>query len=850
MPLAPGAATEFTIERPAFPGLSFENPVAIVSAPGEANRLYIVERGGRIILIPDLNNPVREVFLDISDRVNSNYTDTETGAEGLNCVAFHPNHAANGYFYVVYTWLSPSGNMNRLSRFRKSSANRGEASTESVMIEQPDTGYGHNFNDVKFGSDGYLYIAAGDEGDGRGPGDEYGNSQRIDKDFFSAVMRIDVDLKRTSYSANSHPSLKGGYKIPADNPYVNATEFNGRPVDPSQVRSEFYAVGFRNPWRLFFDEDGSLYTGDVGRHDREEINLVRKGGNYGWAFREGVSKGSALGPPPAGVNLTAPLVEYPHGFGEFSGNCVIGGLVYRGSRFPTLYGAYVFGDYVTGNIWAMRHDGSTSTEWKRIAGLFDVSGFGVDPRNGDVLVCKDKLNGPGGDGIFRLEPKVGSGAFEIPPTLAQTGLFSDVRNLTVAPGFVGYSVNSPLWSDGAEKTRWFGMLDGSARIQFHPENNWTFPAGTVWIKHFDLELEKGNPASRRRMETRVLVKNSSNNGIYGATYRWGDSLEDAMLVPDDGATQTVQVRDANGTRSQTWRFPSRNECLACHTSSGGYALGFNSAQLNRDMSYPLSRTNQIVALRNAGYLDAPAGNLHTLRRLAGLDEAAWSREYRVRSYLAANCANCHNPGGVERSRWDGRITTVLSEAGIVRGELLDSFGDTRNRVIVPGDPERSVLLSRMKQPGPGHMPPLGSFVIHDEAVQLIEDWIEEDLRDYKTFEEWISGFSIAARERGDDPDQDGASNYLEYLLASNPGDPNDGFQISISHQQGRGTVHFPQKSNLGFEVGVAPSPEGQWAPLDLRSNAPFYSGEDLEAAVDFPLGSGQNDFYRVRVYEP
>ena len=852
MPLIPGVATEYTVEREAFPGVSFENPVAIVSAPGESNRLYVVERAGRIVLLRDLNQPVKEVFLDISARVNSNYTETETGAEGLTCVAFHPNHAQNGYFYVVYTWRSGGTNYNRLSRFQKSSSDRGDAGSEFVMIEQPDTGYGHNFNDVKFGPDGYLYVAVGDEGDGRGRGDEYGNSQRIDKDFFSAIMRLDIDLNRSSNSANAHPALKGGYKIPSDNPFVNATQFNGVAVDPAKVRTEFWAVGFRNPWRLFFDEDGTLYAGDVGLHGREEINIVRRGENYGWAFREGVSLGSALGNPPAGVRLTAPVVEYPHGSGTMEGNCVIGGVVYRGSKLPDLYGAYVFGDYVTGSIWSMRHNGTTSTEWKKIAGLFDVAAFGIDPRNGDVLVCKDKINGPGGYGIYRLEAKIGAGQSQVPATLADTGLFLDVRSLTPAAGVVGYAVNSPLWSDGADKMRWFGILGSAAneKISVSREGNWTFPPGTFWVKHFELEMEKGNPASRKRIETRVLVKNNSVSGIYGVTYRWGSSMENATLVPDEGATETFEIREGATTRLQTWRYPSRSECLACHTPAGGHALGFNTAQLNREVRYPLSRTNQVIALRNAGYTDGPQDNLHTLARLVAIEDAQWSREYRVRSYLAVNCANCHNPEGVERARWDGRITTSLPNMKMIRGELLDSFGSASNRVVVPGDPSKSVLLTRMKTLGEGHMPPLGSTVVHQEAVQLIEGWIRDDLKNYKTFEEWVATFTVSSHERAGDPDGDGASNYLEYLLGTNPANADDGFAISVTQENGRGVIQFPQKANRGFEVNASSSLFGGWSPLDAPGNAPFYSATNRPGTIDFPIGTGQNSFYRVRVFEP
>ena len=139
-------------------------------------------------------------------------------------------------------------------------------------------------------------------------------------------------------------------------------------------------------------------------------------------------------------------------------------------------------------------------------------GLELIPRNGDVLVCKDKINGDG-DGIYRLEGRGFSGGTEVPATLAETGLFANVRALIPVEGFVPYEVNAPLWSDGAEKRRWFGLLDSGSKIEFHRESNWGFPVGGIWIKHFELEMEKGNTNSKRRVETKVVVKNATNNGM-------------------------------------------------------------------------------------------------------------------------------------------------------------------------------------------------------------------------------------------------------------------------------------------------------------------------------------------------
>ena len=351
----------------------------------------------------------------------------------------------------------------------------------------------------------------------------------------------------------------------------------------------------------------------------------------------------------------------------------------------------------------------------------------------------------------------------------------------------------------------------------------------------------------------MLIKNSSNDGVYGVTYRWGDSTVNATLVPAEGMDESFEIVENGEVDYVNWRYPSRSECLACHRPGAGYALGFNTPQLNRDYHYPAGATNQIAALRDAGYMTEPDEGLHALKRLANLDEDEWSTEWRVRSYLAANCSICHHPGGVERARWDGRISTPLSEAGIVNGELMDPFGHPDNRVVKPGQPGRSVLLQRMILLGQPHMPPLGVSRVHDEAVQLIEQWIAQDLQNYQSFQDWIAQHDLGG-EAGleDDPDGDGAKNWLEYLLETNPASGGDAFRANIRSDEGIVTIEFPQTRNRGFEVvgGNDLATVGDWRPLDIPSNAPFYSRTNRTGAVAFPVAPSQNSFFRVRVYEP
>ncbi len=220
---------------PMFPGLTFVNPVAILSPPGETNRLFIVERTGRIAVITNLAQPTRSVFLNISSRVRLD----DFNEMGLLGMAFHPKYSENGRFFLFYTATatttgSPNARHDRLSEFRvdTSNSNLGNATSESILLQQSDDMANHNGGDLHFGPDGYLYVALGDEG---GANDTGRNAQKINADFFGAILRMDVDNRHGSLAPNPHPAVVGGYRIPADNPYVGASSFNGRGVNPRAV---------------------------------------------------------------------------------------------------------------------------------------------------------------------------------------------------------------------------------------------------------------------------------------------------------------------------------------------------------------------------------------------------------------------------------------------------------------------------------------------------------------------------------------------------------------------------------------------------------------------------------------
>ena len=706
----------------AFPGLTFIEPVCLASPPSETNRLFIAERDGLIRAITNLAAPNSTLFLDLT------HTVVNDGEGGLLGLAFHPDYRSNGFFFVYYTLrtTSPAGSgfHDRLSRFQVSpdDPNQALSGSESVLINQFDEAEDHNGGDIHFGPDGYLYLSLGDEGGGR---DAFENSQRIDKDFFSGILRIDVDPRPGSLTPNPHPSASNHYRIPPDNPFVGVTNFNGAAVDPAAVRTEFWAVGLRNPWRMSFDSfTGRLFCGDVGQDEREEIDLIRRGANYGWSYREG-TVGTWREPVPDEAFFVEPLLEYPHmgtsGDPTREGNCVTGGIVYRGNRLSQLAGDYLFADAISGSIWALNAETTNASNFRRLTvGDFPVA-FGVDPSNGDALVA-ELYNWR----IMRLVYNADTNEPGLPTTLTATGAFLDLETLTPHAGIEAYDVNVPFWSDGAIKSRWFSVPDTNDFIGFDAAGNWTFPAGTVWIKHFDLELTNGVPQSRKRMETRFLMR--SDTGIYGLTYRWDGSGRNATLVPEEGMDEAVTIQDGSTSRTQLWHYPARGECRICHTPFAGWALGFNTAQLNRP-SHDAVPENQLTVWRQAGYFAHSIPEPDTLPALAPVGDAAASRERRVRSYLAANCAQCHQPSAAPFGLWDARFSTPLDQAGIVNGRLRNNLGDSRNYVIRPGFPEHSVMLQRLENLGPRHMPPLATSELNLEAISLLRDWISDDLQE-------------------------------------------------------------------------------------------------------------------------
>jgi uncharacterized repeat protein (TIGR03806 family) len=316
---------------------------------------------------------------------------------------------------------------------------------------------------------------------------------------------------------------------------------------------------------------------------------------------------------------------------------------------------------------------------------------------------------------------------KLPPLLSQTGVFRSLADLTPGPGIVPYDVNTPLWSDGAAKRRWIALPAGE-RIGFAPTGEWAFPPRTVLVKHFDLPTDDTAPAVRKRLETRLLVVDETGNG-YGVTYRWRPDDSDADLLAD-GRTETFTIKTATGTRGQTWTYPSRADCLACHTPSARFVLGVKTRQLNRDFTYPDTHVadNQLRTWNYLGMFDPPLdeARIPGYARLVAVTDTRAPLEQRVRSYLDANCAHCHRPGHTVQATFDARFDTPLGEQGLLDAPTVsDSLGMSRPQVVTPRDPARSMLYHRLTRTDNFKMPTLARNVADADAVAVLEQWINQ-----------------------------------------------------------------------------------------------------------------------------
>jgi uncharacterized repeat protein (TIGR03806 family) len=311
----------------------------------------------------------------------------------------------------------------------------------------------------------------------------------------------------------------------------------------------------------------------------------------------------------------------------------------------------------------------------------------------------------------------------LPRLLSQTGAFADTARLLPAKGLVPYEIVFPFWSDGAMKSRWMA-LPAEGKIGFSPTGEWTFPKGTVFVKHFELPTDEFRPEVRRRLETRLLVCDAEG-GVYGAAYKWRPDNRDAELL-NSNLLEAIVVRTPAGLRTQNWYYPSRQDCLVCHTRNAGLVLGVKTRQMNCDCRFPSGKTdNELRAWNRFGFFAANLQEPESARypKLVRADDASQPLEERVRSYLDANCAHCHRPGGTV-AYFDARYDTPLSRQNLVGGPVLLDEGIDGARAVAPKDIWRSILFLRVTSMDALKMPPLAHEVADQSGAALLRRWIE------------------------------------------------------------------------------------------------------------------------------
>lgn len=768
--LPPAGAGAWKTVR-SFPNLTFTDPMWVTPWPG-TDDLLMVERMGRLRRFPNRQDAVPG---DLSTILNwRGRTQTRGDDGGFYSAVFHPEFTdptdPKRFLFLCYTHQLQEGTNTvrgdsywRLTRLEFDATGALIPDSETILISLYDPQRWHNGGAMFFGPKGFLYLS---NGDGGHSGNPFENGQVLDKSLFSVVIRIDVDERGGAVShpirrqpqeikalpEGVTPSYTQNYYIPSDNPWV---EDPALPGEEAPFMEEIYACGLRSPHTMHYDPPtGQVWLGDVGFQDREELNLFlldpdnsvppKSGPNFGWDKQEGfLGGGLPLGAP--GLE-TLPTLDYDRSVGA----CVIAGGIYRGSKHSLdLFGKVILGDNRTGMLWSVDYQDGRPALLEELTVLTDGDPLLGGNVRGLTNICRDQegellllysasSNNPAGK-IYTLESADPNP--EPPALLSQTGAFSDLPSLTPAPFLLPYSVNSPLWSDRALKRRWIalpndGLHDTPAeQITYDRDDNWIFPAGTILVKHFELPVDERDSSLTTRLETRFIVC-LPEGAKYGVTYRWRPDGSDADLI-SNRETADYQITQTDGsTLTQRWQFPSRSDCLACHNSTAGQALGLRTHQLNGSFLYPDSRiiAHQLQTWSTLQMLDRQlsSSEIAATLRSTPLHDGTVPLEHRVRSYLDSNCAHCHRPGALGPG-FDARLAVPLHRQKLLnealRSDLEGRFdldpSHQNDGQIIPGDPSLSAVHFRLahSQPNPAAMPPLAKNLVDDEALHSLATWI-------------------------------------------------------------------------------------------------------------------------------
>ncbi|MGL4423937.1 MAG: c-type cytochrome, partial [Gemmataceae bacterium] len=466
----------------------------------------------------------------------------------------------------------------------------------------------------------------------------------------------------------------------------------------------------------------------------EMIHRVEKGGNYGWSLvesRQPVNTADQPGPTP----VRPPIIELSHS----DAASITGGYVYRGKKFPDLYGKYIFGDWDTRRIWAATlKNGELDSLEDLVAPTVRVIGFAEDAAGEIYYLDYDS-------GTVHTLDKKSSESYDpaqFPKTLSATGLYSQVASHTLAAGVQPYSLSAHQWDDYGISEH-FAAFPGESAATHHEQKkmlpgnvNWHFfsihfPKNAVLGKTISLDMTVNDPKTRRRVETQLLHFDGENWSAY--TYAWRADGSDADLVPKDGAEKDLQVVDPafeNGIRRQRWNYASRAQCFQCHNFWSEFALGFQLDQLNREIPTPSGSQNQLTYLGEMGLLHRMATGdkpmpPYTAEECGKKPKliAGESLENQARGYLHANCAHCHRFGAGGSVNLELHTSANLKDRAIGVKPARGDFRLPDAKIIAPGEPTKSVLYYRMAKFGAGRMPHIGSELVDPRGTKLIYDWI-------------------------------------------------------------------------------------------------------------------------------
>lgn len=659
-------------------------------------RIFLADQTGKLLVWKEgrlLERPALTVHV------------TDYWERGLIGLTLHPDFPRTPHLFVLYVTDRPFVH-HVLSRFTIN-GDTADPDSEVVLLEGDDQAAlggnvpaGHQGGPLRFGNDGKLYIGIGEQTAGA-PSQQLGT-------FQGKILRINPDGS-----------------IPRDNPFWNEAAGKYRAI---------WAYGVRNPFGLAMQrETGRIFFTDVGGSAFEEVNELIGGANYGWPRAEGYSKDP---------ELKSPLYAYP----PVVGSSICGGTFYplHGGTFPAKWtGKFFFVDYI--NPWlkaldpaepakliafASGFNGPVSVETGPDGSLYVLNrgtiwrdGKRFVPNSGSLIriryagETKAALTNHPAPALAPNNPLgLPNDASALPKRWSTLKLEEKIRALSATGELLPYRVNTPEWHPGVRVKRMIALPHG-ARIRFSKQGNWQFPPGTVFLRSYSTSPGGGGSPSAGEFERRLVVIGDPRS--YGASYRVTPDGADAELV-EDGDMASLPSPPG---KPRIWFFPPVDDALSFPTPNLAYALDVNTRQLNR--TAPDGR-NQLIEWNDRGLFEPPLGDheFDALPKLADLADSSASPELRVRSYLDANCAICHQPGGAARAFFDARFHTPLDESGLLDGQLAaGDLGIAGARVIAPGHVDKSILYQRLKRHDLFRMPPVQFHNEFPPVLPVLESWI-------------------------------------------------------------------------------------------------------------------------------